>query len=48
MKERGKKTFNWGIIGTGTNAFSKDLDFGQPHGISSAFKDDEESTKFLK
>ena len=33
MNKKGKKTFNWGIIGTGgiANAFSKDLDLLDNH-----------------
>ena len=36
MNKKSKKTFNWGIIGTGgiANAFSKDLDLLDNHVVS--------------
>ena len=36
MDKKGKKAFNWGIIGTGgiANAFSKDLDFLDNHAVT--------------
>ena len=36
MNRNGKKTFNWGIIGTGgiANAFAKDIDFLDNHMVT--------------